>query len=145
MLFIVTVLLQALPFFRNWTKSRLLNVAYWTEATNTQNEMGDDDDDKLHLSLDISTLPISNSLHLTIIFNLKASFSTESWQSSSQYCDKLWTGWLRSNSQQRQDFFSSLLYPDQIWGPDSLLSNRFQGMFPQDKSAGARNWPLTSF
>jgi len=41
-------------------------------------------------------------------------------------------------------FFSSPPRPDRPWGPPSLLSNGYHGLFPWVNSAGAWSWPLTS-
>jgi hypothetical protein len=40
--------------------------------------------------------------------------------------------------------FSSPRRPDRLWGPPSLLSNRYWQLFPRGKSAGAWNWSLRS-
>jgi hypothetical protein len=40
--------------------------------------------------------------------------------------------------------FSSPRRPNRLWGPPSLLSNRYWGLFPRCKAAGVWNWPLTS-
>jgi len=40
--------------------------------------------------------------------------------------------------------FSSLLHPDWLLGPPSLLSNGYCGFFPCSKVAGAWSWPFTS-
>jgi hypothetical protein len=34
--------------------------------------------------------------------------------------------------------------PDRLWGPPNLLYNRYWGLFPGGKAAGAWSWPLTS-
>jgi hypothetical protein len=34
--------------------------------------------------------------------------------------------------------------PNRLWGPSSLLSNGYWGLFPGGKSAGAWSWPLTT-
>jgi hypothetical protein len=40
--------------------------------------------------------------------------------------------------------FSSPRRPDWLWGPPSLLSNRYGELLPLSKAATARSWPLTS-
>jgi hypothetical protein len=42
------------------------------------------------------------------------------------------------------EFFSSPPRPERLWGPSSLLSNGYQGLFPGGKAAGAWGGPLTS-
>jgi hypothetical protein len=42
------------------------------------------------------------------------------------------------------EFFSSPPRPDRLWGPPSLLSNGYQGIFSGGKAAEAWSWPLTS-
>jgi hypothetical protein len=41
-------------------------------------------------------------------------------------------------------FFSSPQCPDWLWGPQSFLSNGYEGSFPRDKAARIWRWPLTS-
>jgi hypothetical protein len=49
------------------------------------------------------------------------------------------------NSWWEEEFFSSPPRPERLWGTPSLLSNRYQGLFPLgDKAAGVWSWPLTS-
>jgi hypothetical protein len=45
-------------------------------------------------------------------------------------------------SQQGLEFFSSQPRPERLWCPPSLLSNRYQGLFPWSKAA--RAWSYTS-
>jgi hypothetical protein len=42
----------------------------------------------------------------------------------------------------RSRIFTSCPY--RLWGPPNLLSNGYQGPFPEVKAAGAWSWPLTS-
>jgi hypothetical protein len=43
----------------------------------------------------------------------------------------------------RTGFFSSPLCPDQLWGPHSLVSNRYRAPFAKDNRAGA--WSLAAY
>jgi hypothetical protein len=38
-----------------------------------------------------------------------------------------------------KDFSSSLLCPDRLWGPPSLLYNGYRGSFPRDKARPGRD------
>jgi hypothetical protein len=42
---------------------------------------------------------------------------------------RLATGWIAEGSEAR--FFSSPLCPDRFWGPSSLLSKGYRGLFPR--------------
>jgi hypothetical protein len=44
---------------------------------------------------------------------------------------------IRSSSPGRIKNFLSLRRPDRLWGPTSLVSNGYRGLFPRGKVAGA--------
>jgi hypothetical protein len=47
------------------------------------------------------------------------------------------SGFLVLISRGSWEFFFSPQYPNGLWGPPSLLSNGYMGIFPEDKAAGA--------
>jgi hypothetical protein len=47
----------------------------------------------------------------------------------------LWAGWSGSNPGMVKCFFYIVQGPDQLWGPPSLVSNAYGGLFPRGKSA----------
>jgi len=49
-----------------------------------------------------------------------------------------------SNFQLVCNFSTSPLRRDRLWGPPSLLSNGYRGIFPWAKVDGTWNWPLNS-
>jgi len=51
--------------------------------------------------------------------------------SSVNVVTRMWAGRSRFDSRKGLEFFSSSPCPDLLWGPLSLLSNGYRGLFPR--------------
>jgi len=60
----------------------------------------------------------------------------------------LWAGWPSNDGLihgRGKRFFFSPKWPDQLWGPPSLLSNSYQGYLNEMKAKTVWSWSLTSY
>jgi hypothetical protein len=88
-------------------------------------------------------IPLGQSTFLLALFSAALSFVLEPWWLS-RCSDYGWTiGVLGFDSRRGLEFFSSPQSPERLWGPPSLLSTGYRGLFPCGKEAWTWSWPLT--
>jgi hypothetical protein len=73
-------------------------------------------------------------------------YRSPTWGSSVSIITRIRAGRPGSDSRQGQgrNVFSLPPRPHRLWGPPSLLSDGYRGIFPGGKAAEAWSWPLTT-
>jgi len=65
-----------------------------------------------------------------VYMKLHSYMYTWSWNISVSIVTLLWAGWPQFDFWQEKGFFSFLYCSDYLWGPSSLLSSGYCGLFP---------------